>query len=410
MATQTLATADAILKDLYVGPIVEQLNNKTYMLDQIERDTTSVDHTGRRAVVPVHTSRNRGRGSRGSNSTLPTAGKQSWQDAIVNIRYHYYAIEVDDPAISASRNNEGAFINVLDAETKGVAQDMRKDINRQVFGLGDGSLSVLRASSTSTTVNVTADVQYIQVGDVVDVLKISDGTVDSKGVVGATVTARDTTAGSETITIDTGLAGTATTSFAVYLTGSYGKEMDGLRNIISTSRTLHSINSSTAGNEFWNAKSTAVGGVAGESSFTKLLDDVAQNGNGEIDVFITSRGVRRRLADSYQSVKRFNDAKAVNVHGGYTAILVNEVPVVADDDAPKGFAFGINKDSFRWFQQEAPGWLQQKDSGIFHLKDGASAGAKVNVWQAWFKWYAALGCVAPNRNGRLTGCTDDAAA
>jgi len=409
MATQTLATADAILKDLYVGPIVEQLNNKTYMLDQIERDSDSIDHTGRRAVIPVHTNRNRGRGSRGSNSTLPTAGKQSWQDAIANIRYHYYAIEVDDPAIAATRNNEGAFINVLDAETKGVAQDMRKDINRQVFGTGDGVLSTLRASSTSTTVNVTSDVQYIQVGDVVDVLKTSDGTVDAKGVVGATVTARDTTSGSETITIDTALAGTATTAFSVYLSGSRNLEMDGLRNIISTSRTLHSINSATAGNEFWNAKSTAVGGVAGESSFTKLLDDVAQNGNGEVDVFITTRGVRRRLADSYQSTKRFNDARAVQVHGGYTAILVNEVPVIADDDAPKGYAFGINKDSFKWFQQEGPGWLQQKDSGIFHLKDGATAGGKLNVWQAWFKWYSALGCIAPNRNGRLTGCTDDAA-
>jgi hypothetical protein len=409
MATQTLATADAILKDLYVGPIVEQLNNKTYMLDQIERDSDSIDHTGRRAVIPVHTNRNRGRGSRGSNSTLPTAGKQTWQDAIANIRYHYYAIEVDDPAIAATRNNEGAFINVLDAETKGVATDMRKDINRQVFGTGDGVLSTLRASSTSTTVNVTSDVQYIQVGDVVDVLKTSDGTVDAKGVVGATVTARDTTAGSETITIDTALAGTATTAFSVYLSGSRNLEMDGLRNIISTSRTLHSINSATAGNEFWNAKSTAVGGVAGESSFTKLLDDVAQNGNGEVDVFITTRGVRRRLADSYQSTKRFNDARAVQVHGGYTAILVNEVPVIADDDAPKGFAFGINKDSFKWFQQEGPGWLQQKDSGIFHLKDGSTAGGKLNVWQAWFKWYSALGCIAPNRNGRLTGCTDDAA-
>jgi len=412
MATQTLATADAILKDLYVGPIVEQLNNKTYMLDQIERDSDSIDHTGRRAVVPVHTSRNRGRGSRGSNSTLPVAGKQAWQDAIVNIKYHYYAIEVDDPAIAATKNNEGAFINVLDAETKGVAQDMRKDINRQVFGTGDGRLAAVRASSAVASpqvVNVTTDVQYIQVGDVVDVLVAATGAT-TNGVVGATVTARDTTAGSETITIDTALAGTVGTTYAVYLTGSRSQEMDGLRNIVSSSRTLHSIDSSTAGNEFWNSKVTAVGGVAGESSFTKLLDDVAQNGNGEVDVFVTTRGVRRRLADSYQSTKRFNDAKAVQVHGGYTAILVNEVPVVADDEAPKGYAFGINKDSFRWFQQEGPGWLQQKDSGIFHLKDGATAGGKVNVWQAWFKWYSALGCVAPNRNGVLTGCTDDAAA
>src|SRR6266511_708912 len=92
MATQTLSAADAILKDLYVGPVVEQLNYKTYMLEQLERDSDHIDHTGRRAIVPVHTGRNRGRGSRADAGTLPTAGTQTWADAIVPIRYHYAEI------------------------------------------------------------------------------------------------------------------------------------------------------------------------------------------------------------------------------------------------------------------------------------------------------------------------------
>ena len=70
MATQTLAAFDAALKDLYVGPIVEQLNQKTYLIDQIERDADHIDHTGRRAVVPVHKNRNRGRKSIADGGTL----------------------------------------------------------------------------------------------------------------------------------------------------------------------------------------------------------------------------------------------------------------------------------------------------------------------------------------------------
>ena len=46
MATQTLAAADAILKDLYVGPVVEQINNKTYLIDQIEGTSNIVVETG----------------------------------------------------------------------------------------------------------------------------------------------------------------------------------------------------------------------------------------------------------------------------------------------------------------------------------------------------------------------------
>lgn len=407
MATQTLATADAILKDLYVGPVVEQINQKTYMIDQIERDSDQIDFSGRRAIVPVHTDRNRGRGSTGDNANLPVAGAQEWQDAIIPIRYHYQGMELTDPAIEAAKSNEGAFVNLLEAETKGVAQDMKKDINRQVYGVGTGLLAGVRANSTATTVEVDQGIQYIGVGDPVDVLVQATGAV-TNGVAGTTVTARSANSATPNITIADALAGTAGTTYGVYLTGSYGNEMDGLRNIIDASRTLHSINSASAGNEFWNGQELDVNNnIATESVFEQLSDQVGANGNGEVQAWVTTRGIRRRLADTYQSQKRFNDAQAVRIHGGYTAIMVNEMPVVFDDDAPKGFAFGINRDSLRWFELQGPGWLEQKDGGVFHLKDSSTAGRKMNVWQAWFRWYAALGCVAPNRNGKLYNCADD---
>lgn len=406
--TQTLSTADAILKDLYVGPVVEQINQKTYVLDKVERDSDHIDHTGRRAIVPLHTNRNRGRGSRGDNSNLPQAGSQTYVDAIINIKYHYYGMELTDPSIEASSSNEGAFINLLESETRGVAKDMRKDINRQVYGDGTGLLASVRANSTSTTVNVTQDIQYIGIGDPVDVLLKSNGTVNGVGVAGTMVTARSANSATPTITIADALAGTATTSYGVYISGAYGKEMDGLRNITDDARTLHSINSATAGNEYWNGQEVSVSSaVAGEDSFIQLADKVGATGNGEVEVFLTTRGVRRRLANTYQSQKRFNDAQAVNIHGGYSAIMVNEIPVIADDDCPKGYAFGLDTSSLKWFEQTSPGWLTQRDGGVFHLKDASTAGLKMNVWQAWFRWYASLGCVAPNRTGRIPDAADD---
>ena len=410
-ATQTLATADAILKDLYIGPVIEQLNQKTYILDQIERDSDSIDHTGRRAIIPVHTNRNRGRGSRGDNATLPLAGSQTYADAIVAIRYHYYGMELTDPAIEASTSNEGAFINLLESETKGVARDMRKDINRQVYGDGTGLLAAVRASSTTTTVAVTQDIKYIGVGDPVDVLLSSNGTVNGQGVASTMVTARTASSATPTITIADALAGTATTAYGVYLAGAYGKEMDGLRNITDDSRTLHGINAATAGNEYWRGQEVSVSSaVAGEDAFIQLADKVGATGNGEVEVFLTSRGIRRRLANTYQSQKRFNDAQAVNIHGGYSAIMVNEIPVIADDDAPVGHVFALDKSALKWFEQTSPGWLTQRDGGVFHLKDGSTAATKMNAWQAWFRWYAALGSVAPNRTGRIADAADDNAS
>lgn len=408
MATQTKSAADAILKDLYVGPVVEQLNKKTFMLDMIERDSDHIDHTGRRAIVPLHTTRNRGRGSRGDAGTLPTAGVQGYADAIVPIKYHYSAIEISDGAIEASTSNEGAFLNLLNAETKGCAEDMRKDMQRQIYGTGDGLLATVAKTAEETKTIELDSVQYIAIGDPVDVVVKSSGE-KSEGIEAVTVVKR-TGGKTKTVELSEKVKKVGTT-YGVYIAGNRSNESNGLRNIIAANRTLHEINSETAGNEYWNGQTLKVGesatalAVAGETSFEELADKVGFSGQGEVEVFLTTRGIRRRLADTYQSQKRFNDASAVKINGGYTAIMVNEIPVIADDDCPSTYAFGLNKESFRWFQAAAPGWLD-RDGGILKLKDGSTAGTKVATWQGWFKWYANLGNVAPNRNGVLEFCED----
>jgi hypothetical protein len=411
MATQTLAAADAILKDLYVGPIVEQLNQKTYLLDQIERDADHIDHTGRRAVVPVHKNRNRGRKSIADGGTLPTAGAQQWLDAIIPLRYHLYGIELTDQSIEASKSNEGAFISLLEAETKGVAMDMRKDINRQAFGNGTGLLGIAAETASSTTLKMstTADMQYAQIGDTIDVIEIATGAT-GLGKVGVEVVGKNVAA--KTYTLSQAVE-TKEEKYGIYISGNRNNEMDGMRNITEGKRVLHSINSETSGNAFWEGQTIEAGtsktatAVAGQSLFEQLADKVGSQGNGDVEVFLTTRGIRRRLADSYESQKRFNDSKAVDIHGGYSAIMVNEIPVVADDDAPKTFAFGFNKSALKWFEQVKPGWLQSEGGDIFQLKS-AGTGTWAAVWQAWFKWYAAFACVAPNRTGRIEFCTDDA--
>lgn len=421
MATDNLTTADAILKDDYIGPVVKQLNNKTYMIDQIERETPqTVDFTGRRAIWPVEKSRNRGRGSRGDAGTLPTPGGTGELDAMIPIRYHYQGIELSHAVIQQTQSNQGAFVNRLTQQVQSASDFMRKDMNRQVFGDGTGLLASISAAATTTTIQTVDSIQYLHVGDPVDVLRRTDGTdVPTATGIGRSITALDAT--NKTVTFDAALGGTVATTYGVYVAGNRNNEMDGLRNIVATSRTLHTINSATAGNEFWNGNVRNVGTqagseqTAGETSFELIADDVGTTGQAETEAFITTRGIRRRLADTFQSQKRFTDANAVKIHGGYSAIMVasgsGEVPVVIDDDCPKTWAFAINKEAFRWFVLGGPDWLGtprgQSGEGVFHLKDGSSAGQKAAVYQAWLYWYAALGCVAPNRTGVLKFASDD---
>lgn len=405
MATETLATADAILKDLYSDPIREQTNYKTWMLDKIERDSSRVDFEGRRAIMPLHTTQNPSEGSMVDGGTLATPGIEGNADAIVPIRYVNSGLELTDQLIKQAKSDKGAFVNVLTDRTKRLGQGFRKKINRQLFGDGLGTLATLASSPAGATTATVDTVQYLKIGQIVDVRTKATGALENAGNVSLTITAINK--GTKVVTFSGNVTATTVTA-GIYIAGSYGLEMTGLRQVAATGRTLHGINSATAGNEFWDAKvKNASGSIAGEGLFEQLADDTGSEGSGEIETFLTTRGIRRRLADTYQSAKRFNDARAVDVHGGYSAIMVNEIPVISDDDVPKGWAFGLPSDAFTLYQVEEPGWLESQDGTVWHLAAGSIAGTKRSAWQAWWVWYANLGAHAPNRVGAIYGAEDD---
>lgn len=406
MAVGTLATADAILKDLYYPRIIEQLNWKTYMLDQIQRDSDHIDAQGRRAIIPVESQGNESPGSMPDAGTLVTPQIDLEQDAIVAIKYHDGAISISDALVKqATGNNNGAFVNKLARSTENLAKSMRKNLNRQVFGTGAaGTLAVLSSSPSAATTFTVVQEQYLRVGMKIDVLNISTG---AAGTAGVTITGINRT--TNTVTVSAAVTAT-TTTFGVFKEGSYGYEMEGgLQNATGTSRTLHSINSATAGNEFWNGNRVAASSaVAGEGLFEQLADNIGANGQGEVEVFLTTRGIRRRLADTYQSTKRFTNAQAVEIHGGYTAIFVNEIPVIVDDDVPKGWVFALQNDAFLWAEVDPPGFLTDPNNGTaWHLAMGSTLGTRKAAWEAWFTWYAALACIAPNRIGAIPDAQDE---
>ena len=61
MAGGTLTTVDNILKEYYLGPVQEQLNNEVLLVQRLE--ARSEDLVGRVAIVPLHTGRSGGIGA-----------------------------------------------------------------------------------------------------------------------------------------------------------------------------------------------------------------------------------------------------------------------------------------------------------------------------------------------------------
>jgi hypothetical protein len=102
MAGATLTTLSDILKEYYLGPVAEQLNNEVLLLSRI--DSRSEDLVGKRAYVPLHVSRSGGIGARGEAGTLPTAGNQDYDKAVYDLKYLYGRVQVTGPSMAKTKN------------------------------------------------------------------------------------------------------------------------------------------------------------------------------------------------------------------------------------------------------------------------------------------------------------------
>lgn len=416
MATQNLTSLDALLKNVYRGPIIELLNQDTFLIDQLEKSNVNDigSFTGRQVIFPVHSGRNRGRGATTDGGGLVSAGLQSYLDGIVTMKYFDTGIELSDMVIKQAASDEGSFVRAMTSEMDGATSDLRKDIARMAYGTGDGVLANCTATQAGVSTFSVDSGQYIAVGDTVDVLTKTTGaskaTATLVTAVAFTGAAGTATQANANVTVAATVSVTALD--AVYISGDRNNESDGLRNICNVGRTLHQINSST--NPIWDSNFVAAGAVGpSEDLFMQQSQRIRQRSGKTIDVILTTLGVQRRLANNYTSQKRWNDANVTKIEGGYSAVMVaagnDPVPVVADVDCPVGCAFELNKGSFAWAEVAKPDWLEAPDGkgSILHLKDGAALGAKVAIWQAWMVWYATLVCVAPMRNGQISGLNDD---
>jgi len=148
MAYATLSTWDEVLKTFYLPAIQEQLNHDTYLADKLE--TNEKDVSGKNATIEMHYGRTMGIGAIGDGNDLPTANYQKFKTATVPMKYNYGRVSFTGPTIAATRDERGSYARVVDTEITGMVRDVKKDINRQLWGCGYGILGRWRSDSSTT--------------------------------------------------------------------------------------------------------------------------------------------------------------------------------------------------------------------------------------------------------------------
>jgi len=351
----TLATIDSYLKEVYQGRIREQLNDEIVALKRITRSGSGVTNEvgGKYVTFPIHTRRNSGIGSRFENEALPAAGQQGHAAARVGLKYAYGGVQLTGQAISLSDTDAKAFAKALDNEVEGLKNDLKKDMNRQVYGSGNGAIAVATGANTAAVVPV-ADARLFQVGMVVDTQ--TGNTVDNTGLIVASV---DLTAGANTVTFTT-TPGTATAAADIIVRKGSGvaaggnRELTGLAAIVSASGTLYNIDPSVEPE--WKANVDSNGGTnraLSEALMIGMTDDIRTKG-GSTSLILQSLGVRRAYFNLLSQLRQTVNTQEFT--GGFSGLAFTtdrgEIPVVADVDAPLNKQWYINEDALTYYRDE----------------------------------------------------------
>lgn len=379
----TLTLADAVLKEDYEGPVRKVINDEVVALAQFEKNTR--DLVGRRAIIPLHVSRNTGVGSRLENEVLPEAGNQGSVDQIVSLRSHYGRVRLTRQVISRMAKDRGAFVRAIRFEMDNLRSDCVRDQNRQLWNTAaDGRLAQCGTTSASTTVVLASTTPEQMLVNIAEGMRIDIGTSANPQAVAANrrVTAVDFT--NKTITID-GAAVTTSSSHYVFRQGNGGsgssqRELTPIPVAVDDSGDYFSVSPTT----YWQwaaivESNSGTNRPLSENLVTKAVMR-SQNRSGVKDAhtLYAEDGVYRAAVNAMQARHRI--VNTLDLKAGHKAVAYvvggREMPLVAERDAPPNKLFGIHHGSFTeyvgedWQWEDLDGNVLQRSSDSTHTFEG----------------------------------------
>ena len=404
MAGATITTLGNVLKDFYLPPVVEQLNNEVLFFNRLEK--SSEELYGNQAIVPLHTTRSGGIGPAAEGVALPAAGNQGYARATFDLKPQYGRINVSGLSMEKTAKDSGAFLRALKSEVDGIRRDLARDIARQSYGDGTGLIAQCGVTSASATVvlNATSGAEairhgYFYVGMVVDI----GTTTDARAIAtGRTITAVNLATPSITIS-----GATVTTSASHYVARSGAAlattggnvaagEITGLKALVSdAANTVGGL--VEASTDYWAPlRDTSTTTITSDALVQKMNQvDIA---GGDIDMMVASPGLQRKLFSVLQSQVHY--IEPMKIEGGFKTLEFNGKPFFADRDAPFGHLYLLTSKFMKVFRNRDWHWLDE-DGDILKWVVGYDA------WEAVLAQYVNLGISRRNVQLVMTALTDD---
>lgn len=392
----TTSGFDAALKDVYLGPIRNQLNMKTRLLDLFTKgDIEQYEWEGRQVVLALRKSRNSGVASVPENGLLPTPGNQGYANLKVKMAFWEGRIQVTAQVMKASRSNKGSFARAMDTEQKGLIDDITRQRNRALALAGQGILAVISSGASSTTQSInnpggvsgTANAnRYIPDGTVVAITP--DG-VTIRGVV--TVTSSTATQLTVTPTVSTttgdfvvlGVQSGSTTQ------ASYQTDPMGILGIVDSTTyvsIIHTLDRSQAANAFFRSTIMSSVGSLSMDVLQRGIDNAEETSGEVIDQFIAHASVRREVLKIQDADRRYTTDKMrpdIGTESGAfkTDLAIATIPCKVDKDFAYGTLIGVVKSHLFWIPEVEGEWADEDGSILFRVQNVDAYEARFRVFE-----------------------------
>jgi hypothetical protein len=401
------STLSGVLKDVYLGSVVEQLNNEVLIPQLIGRE--SQDFSGNQVVLSVHKQRSAGVFARGENVAFGNPGAQLYAKPVFDIKSLYGRLRITGLGKVKTATSAGSFIRVLEGEVNGLRNDLKMDLARQLYGDGTARISSGSAAA-STTISIrpiaggATDTDEplrkgeIYIGMIIDIGTLADPVVvaSARDVTDVNVAAKTITISGANVTVTTGTHFIFRSGNAVASSVSY--EIDGLQRVMPTAaNTFGGIDASAAGNSWWDNLRINAAGALTLDLMTQAFNTSAVAG-GQVDSMVSTFGIQRALFNLLQPQVRYMDSQ--NIKGGFKALDYMGKAFFADRQAPFGKVFFLDKRFINMYDTGDWDWLDE-DGNILKWVVGFDA------WEAVLAKYCNLGASRRNTQLLLYGLTDD---
>lgn len=415
MAQYDLTTAQGVFKTKYLQLSRDMYNSMNVILAKIKRNDT---FTGEFARVCVPTSFGGGRGT----GSMPRANVTTFQRMDITAKKTYAVIEIDNEAMKASSDNEGAFVNLTREPVKRGVQSWQANMSRMLFNnhladtsAGNGRLGTFSGNQTLVSSGVY-DVVVLTTGntpwkqanwetkDYVNV-NSNDALFEITAVTPSTNTVRLTQIDGSTLNLSTIGAGT----HSVYMQNSRGNDCSSIRGaLLATSGTLYGITVGYRWQASYQDASAGVGLTPDELNKAMLGIKYAFGETPDMNVcsFVQYRKLLNQLEDQkrYMIVESRNEGPKGKFSFSALEFMSDEgpVPVIAERFVENDTFYYLNSDFIEVHARPDGGWVEDptRDGSIFYMSPTN------DTWQARYAVYLEAG-VMPTAHGFTGGLTTD---